>query len=118
MLVDIFEDLARSSRVSLKKCRSIVGKLCFVSTAIPGSAGLFSVPQLAQNRALSNRVRITRILRRHLNAFASLAASLCTWPTYLAEIVPQEPSFLGATDAAKMGMGGVFCDHTGQAYVW
>ena len=118
MLADIFEDLARSLRVSLKKYRSIVGKLLFVSTAIPGSAGLFSVLQLAQNCASRNQVRINHILRQHLNAFASLAASLCKRPTYLAETVPQDPSFLGATDAAKMGMGGDFCDHTGQGHVW
>jgi hypothetical protein len=53
-----------------------------------------------------------------IDAFASLAASLCHRPTHLAEIVPQEPSFLGATDAAKAGMGGIFYDHQGTPYVW
>ena len=38
--------------------------------------------------------------------------------TYLANIVPQNPSLLGATDAAKAGMGRVYFDADGAAYVW
>jgi hypothetical protein len=36
----------------------------------------------------------------------------------LAELVPQEPSLLGATDAAKAGMGGIYFDHTGRGHYW
>ena len=32
--------------------------------------------------------------------------------------MPQEPTLLGATDAAKVGMGGVFFDHNSQGFVW
>ena len=89
-----------------------------MSQAIPGSAGLFCALQLALKRASDGRIRITKALRHHVNAFASLAASLCHRPTHLAEIVPQEPTLLGATDAAKMGMGGVYFDSTGRSIVW
>ena len=47
-----------------------------------------------------------------------MAASLCDRPTYLAEIVPEEPTLLGATDACKHGMGGVYFDSVGRAIVW
>ena len=117
-LATIFQDLASCRRVSNKTWQKYLGKLRFVSTAIPGCAGLFSALQVAHNRANGNRIRINASLRSHIDAFASLAASLCHRPTHLAEIVPQEPSFLGTTDAAKAGMGGVFYDHQGTPYVW
>ena len=63
---------------------------------------------MALNRASNGRVRISSSLRHHINTFASLAASLCHRPTHLAEIVPEDPSFVGTVDAAKMGVGGPF----------
>ena len=39
-------------------------------------------------------------------------------PTHLAEVVPQDSSHLGTTDAAKAGMGGVHCDAEGNPCVW
>ena len=117
-LADIFQRLASTKRVSSRDWQRILGKLRFVGAAIPGSAGLFCALQLALAKAKGNRVRITRALRAHIDAFANLAASLCHRPTHLAEIIPQAPSFYGATDAAKAGMGGVFFDHTGQPYLW
>jgi hypothetical protein len=117
-LHDIFRELQGLRRVSAKKWRSILGKLRFVSLAIPGSSGLFSALQWALNQAGENRVRLNAYVRSNLDAFGRLAASLCTRPTHLAELVPEDPILLGATDAAKPGMGGVFFDHTGCGYVW
>ena len=117
-LAQIFNELKGAKRVSNKSWMSILGKLRFVSVAVPGSAGLFCALQLALTKANGNRIRITRHLRAHLDAFASLAASLCDRPTYLAEIVPEEPTLLGATDACKHGMGGVYFDPQGRAIVW
>ena len=117
-LHDIFAELLTLRRVSAKKWRSFLGKLRFVSVAIPGSAGLFSALQWAQNQAGNNRIRINAFVRSSLDAFGRLAASLCSRPTHLAELVPQQPSLLGATDAAKAGMGGIFFDADGQGYYW
>ena len=55
-LAQIFEELSGLKRVSTKKWASILGRLRFVSVAIPSSAGLFSTLQWAQNKAGSNRV--------------------------------------------------------------
>jgi hypothetical protein len=118
MLAAIFEELASLKRVNSKKWASYLGKLRFVSVAIPGSAGLFSALQWAQNKAKGNRIRVNRFVRDSLNAFCQLATSLCHRPTRLAEIVPQAPTLLGATDAAKHGMGGVYFDSVGNAFVW
>ena len=117
-LAKIFESLANTNRVSHKKYQSYLGMLRFVSVAIPGSAGLFGALQLALKASNGNRVRINQSLRRHLDTFAALAASLSSRPTHLAEIVPQEPTLVGATDAAKAGMGGVYYDSDGTPYVW
>jgi hypothetical protein len=57
MLAAIFKELASLKRVnSTRKWASYLGKLRFVSVAIPGSAGLFSVLQWAQNKAKGNRI--------------------------------------------------------------
>jgi hypothetical protein len=117
-LAEIFTSLASTKRVTVKRWQKILGKLRFVSQAIPGSVGLFCALQLALSRPSDGRIRITKALRHHITTFASLAASLCHRPTHLAEFVPQEPSLLGATDAAKPGMGGVYFDHTGRCFVW
>ncbi len=118
-LHDIFSSLQGLRRVSFKTWRRILGKLRFVSLAIPGSRGLFSALQWAQNQANGNRVRLNKFVRSNLDAFGRLAASLCTRPTHLAELVPENPSLLGATDAAKAGMGGVFFDtSSGRGYFW
>ena len=117
-LNDIFSTLASKKRVSRKLWERILGKLRFVSVAIPGSASLFCAMQLALNKSEDSRVRITRSLRDHIDAFAALAADLSSRPTHLAEIVPQEPTLLGTTDAAKAGMGGIFYDSTGKPFVW
>jgi hypothetical protein len=117
-LAQIFTDLANTSQVSHKKFQRILGKLRFVSTAIKGSAGFFSALQLALNRAKNNRIHITAALCEHLNAFASLAPSLCRRPTHLAEIVPELPAFVGTTDAAKAGMSGVYYDAQCDPHLW
>ncbi len=118
ILAEIFRFLASTSRVSEKRWRRILGQLRFVSQAIPGSIGLFCALQVALNRASDGRIRINQALRSHIDAFASLAASLGNRPTHFAELVSQDPSLLGATDAAKAGMGGVFFDAFGNCYAW
>ena len=54
---------------------------------------------------------MTKHIRRHLHEFAMLAAELCSQPTYLPEVVPERPACIGASDAARHGMGGVLFDH-------
>jgi hypothetical protein len=117
-LAQIFSSLHHSKRVSNKRWLQVLGKLRFVALAIPGAAGLFSTLQWALYQAGRNRVRLTRSVRSTLDEFGRLVADLCARPAYLAEIVPELPHLLGATDAAKAGMGGVYFDHTGQGYWW
>ena len=117
-LAQLFHELASKSRVTEKYWLKVLGKLRFISVAIPGSAGLFSALQLALQRSSHGRIRVTRALRHHIDAFASLAADLSHRPTHLAEIIPEAPKLLGTTDAAKAGMGGVYYDPDGNCYLW
>jgi hypothetical protein len=117
VLVEIFQDLASTHRVTHKKYQSILRKLRFVSSAIPDLVGLFSALQLAHNHSTANRVRITALLHSHIATFASLAASLCCRPTHLAEIMPESPALAGTTDTTKAGMGRVYFDPVGQGRV-
>ena len=47
-----------------------------------------------------------------------MAQSLAERPTRLAEIVPDHPTIVGASDAAKAGMGGVFFAPGERPVVW
>ena len=80
-LAEIFADLASRHRVSRKTWERILGKLRFVSVAIPGSAGLFGALQDALNNESGGRIRLTRVLRYHIDAFSRLASDLGTRPT-------------------------------------
>ena len=104
----IFDALRGQRRVSVKKWQKVLGELRFVSVGIPGSAGLFSALQLGLQHADQHRIRVTRHVRNHLDEFESLVLDLGARPTRLGEIVPDLPRVMGATDASKLGMGGVF----------
>ena len=57
----IFSKLARTKRVSRKVWQSYLGKLRFMSKAIPGSGSLFGTLQLALNRTgPESRINITK----------------------------------------------------------
>jgi len=82
-----------------------MGKLRFISYAVPGSAALFSALQSAMNLgAASNQIRITKEVRHSLLAFLTLLNDLSNRPTYLAEIIPEDPLFLGATDRLRFAL--------------
>ena len=102
-----FKNLSNPFKIHKRKD---LGKLCFIACVIPGLGGLFSTLQHALLKAKGHRVCVTKHLQAHILDFAHLAASLCRWPTYLTELIPQQPMLLGATDAAKPSMGGVHFD--------
>ena len=78
-----------------------------MSPALPGSRGLFSALQDALGRADRNRVRITPLIWDLAADFTAIADSLRERPTRLQELVPGEPTFIGASDASGLGMGGM-----------
>jgi hypothetical protein len=109
-LFDILNSIEpQQQRVSLKKWHSILGELRSMATAIPGARGFFSHLQAAlQARNVNNnRIRVSHHVRATLQDFTWLAESMHERPTRLCELVAQEPSLYGTTDASGKGMGGV-----------
>ena len=78
-----------------------------MAIAIPVSNGCLSFLQHAL-RPGAQRIKITKEVRDRLLDFLWLAEDVCDRPTHLAEVVPTPPSYVGAMDAAKAGMGGVW----------
>ena len=117
-LQEIFDSLRDKRRISVKKWQKVIGELRFMSIGIPGSAGLFGALQLGLTESGDGRIRVTKHIRAHLNDFERLARDLCTRPTRIAEIVPEEPTIIRADDAAKMGMGGVIFADGHHPIVW
>ena len=95
-------------RVSIQRWHQLLGKLRSMSPTLPGARGLFSVLQESLRRADRNRVRITREVWHMAADFRAIADSLHTRPTRIQELIPGEPSFIGACDACGTGMGGVW----------
>ena len=79
------------------------GKLQFMAAATLGNQGLFGALQLALNNSTRGRIPVNREPKDHLCAFARLAANVGRRPTHLAEIVPQDPSHLGAGGLPNRG---------------
>jgi hypothetical protein len=119
----VLDSLPRSNkRIALKKWHQVLGELRSMSLTIPGLRGCFSLLQQAFRHTEKNRVRLTENLHDFLADMRYLAQDLASQPTRLYELVPDRPSVIGACDAAKPGMGGVFFaptpTATTQPYLW
>ena len=97
-------------RMAISKWQQMLGELRSMSLAIPGSTGLFSVLQETLRRGDQYRVRLNRHVHACSRDFRALADSLGTRPTHFRELVPLSPSDVGACDACREGMGGVWFD--------
>ena len=97
-------------RVNVKFWHQLLGELRSMAPALPGARGLFSILQDSLRRSAGRRVRLTRPVRDMVDDFRALAATLHQRPTRLQELVPTTPTFVGASDASGVGMGGVWFD--------
>ena len=108
-LTTILEDLPPTQhRISLKKWHKVVGELRSMVLAIPGLRGLFSLLQEAFRHQQQKRIRLSRSLHHFLDDMRWLLSNLADRPTRFRELVPTAPVIIGAHDASKRGMGGVF----------
>ena len=114
----IFDDLRGKKHVSIKAWQQILGELCFMGAAIPGSVGLFGALQLGLSHANQHCVHITNHLCNHLTDFELLTQSIATRPTCFTELMPDYPLAIGSIDTAKSGMGGVLFAKGKQPLLW
>ena len=109
-----------NKRLLTKRWHQLLGELRSMSPAIPGTRGLFSVLQDALSRGDRRRVRINRHVHATAATFLALVDSLAIRPTRLQELTPSSPVAIGASDACRLGMGGVwfFPDPTIAPIIW
>jgi hypothetical protein len=104
-------------RVGLTEWQSLLGQLRSLTAGVPGMSGQFSLLQAGLTGVTSGRIRITPALREQLRTCKELLDS-DEIPTTIEELVPGEPQNIGACDAAKPGMGGVWFRDTGGPLLW
>ena len=111
-----------SRRVSTKAWHKLLGELRTMVLGIPGGHGLFSQLQLVLRSRKHHRIRIHKEVRDQLLDLQLLADDLAARPTRIAEVVPAAPHYVGCSDAALSGMGGVWFPPSGghihPPYVW
>jgi hypothetical protein len=107
-LLEILSNVRGKRRLGQQTVYKLLGELRSMVLAIPGGAGLFSQLQLALVRKDGHRVKLHSQARDQLEDFWILANDVAARPTHMSEIIPQPPAFVGACDAAKSGMGGVW----------
>jgi hypothetical protein len=105
---ELFDLFKGRRRVALKQWHQLLGELRSMTLAIPGGTGMFSHLQEALRINDKSRVKLTQAVHDQLADFEFLTRSLGARPTRIAEIVPPEPTHVGACDAARPGMGGVW----------
>ena len=98
-------------RLSLDTWLRLLGKLRSMALALPGARGLFSHLQQAIHSRQGTRLRLTPAFHQALEDFRWLATHLGSRPTRLQELVPSEPSVVGAHDASGLGAGGILLPH-------
>ena len=92
-------------RITMKEWRRILGELRSMVLGIPGGRGLLSQLQLVLQRAKNHRIHIHREAQHQLLDLQLLAHDLANRPTRIAEVLPQQPTYVGCCDAAKAGHG-------------
>lgn len=96
-------------RLSVKTWHKILGELRSMAIALPGSRGLFSLLQEAfRSEDSRSRITLTSAVHSILDDFRWLLTELESRPTRLYELVPLQPTLVGAHDAAGHGAGGVW----------
>lgn len=96
--------------VPTKLWHKVLGELRSMAIALPGARGLFSLLQEAFRHEDLNTSTLTLTPQVHamMADLRHLAVNLTERPTRIAELVPSQPTVIGACDASGLGMGGVF----------
>ncbi|CAJ1946536.1 unnamed protein product [Cylindrotheca closterium] len=95
-------------RISAKNWHRLLGELRSMVIGIPGARGLFSPLQEAfRTKTPDHRLLLNAMVHQFLDDFRQLSKTLFDRPTRIAELIPQDPSVIGTTDASGQGMGGV-----------
>jgi hypothetical protein len=115
-VLELLRELRYQNRASLQQWQSLIGQLRSLVVGLPGSEGQFSLLQAALRDGQQGRVRIDEATRAQLQHLIELVGE--AEPSRIEELVPGDPIHLGACDAAKQGMGGVWFTDEEEPLVW
>jgi hypothetical protein len=99
--------ILKQQKISLNKFQQIAGKLQHASFGMTGGKGLFSPLQ----RALIGNppfVHLTPALKQTLSYWRNIVRQIAKQPTSVLQLVMELPSFIGYSDACKLGAGGTW----------
>jgi hypothetical protein len=99
--------ILKQQKISLNKFQQIAGKLQHASFGMPGGKGLFSPLQ----RALIGNppfIQLTPALKQTLSDWRNIVRQIAKQPTSVLQLVMELPSFIGYSDACKLGAGGTW----------
>ena len=111
--------ILKKKSISLNKFQKIAGKLQHASFGIPGGKGLFSPLQMALHGS-PQFITITDTLKSIFTDWKYIINYMKNNLTSVQQLVPKYPSYLGYSDACKLGAGGVWCSGTEplQPFLW
>ena len=112
----ILAECRSKQRIGQKTWQSMIGQLRSLQVGTPGLEGQFSLLQAGLTAGTKGRKRMTKALAEQLLTCEDLITD--TDPIRAEEIVPGRPIDIGACDAAKAGMGGVWFVDEGDALLW
>ena len=114
-LLELLQSTIQRKSMDKIRLQKLLGELRSMALALPGSHGCFSFLQDALSGG-DSKICVTPDMRQQLRDLLLLAQEITSRPTHLNEIVPKNPSYFGAMDASKIGMGGVWLPPTGKVF--
>ena len=106
-IITLLNSTLKLKRASLNKFQKIAGKLQHASFGIPSGKGLFSPIQMAM-KGDPDFIPISAELTIILVDWRYIIKYLKTHPTSVSQLVKEYPSYIGYTDACRLGAGGTW----------
>ena len=107
----LIRKINKKKRISLKKFQQLAGKLQHASFGIPGGKGLFSPLQMAM-AGNPDFINLTPLIKQTLQDWRCIIHFMEKHPTSVLQLTIDYPSYLGYSDACRLGAGGVWCSGT------
>ncbi len=128
-LWEILDKIPPTQRqISIKKWHKVLGELCSMSFALPGSRNIFSTMQNVLASKTGGHLAFDKGVHHALEDFRWMQENISSHPTQIAEVVPLLPVAEGHHDSSGLGAGGIWfpsphlVPHTGftstQPLVW
>lgn len=107
----LIKHMVKQDKCTLKQYQQLAGKLQHASFGMPGGKGLFSPLQMAM---LSDPefIVLTPYLKQTLTNWRYIIRYMEVHPTSMKQLVLEYPSYIGYSDACRLGAGGVWCSGT------